>query len=175
MSTFIALLHSIVLTPDRRVIMEDLRALATELGYREPRTLVSTGNLVFEADELRPHELEVALEEGFEPKFGKHVDIIVRSDCTWMALCSTNPFRDGSGDQVIVRVMRLPVDPQKVEALKPLMTEGQRIAIVGGDLWIDFAGKPSQSKLLSALTTKRIGIGTMRNWNTVCGLAQMIM
>ncbi|MBX4966329.1 DUF1697 domain-containing protein [Rhizobium binae] len=175
MSTFIALLHSIVLTPDRRVIMEDLRALAKELGYREPRTLVSTGNLVFEADEMRPHELEVALEAAFEEKFGKHVDIIVRSDCTWMALCSTNPFRDGSGDQVIVRVMRLPVDPKKVEALKPLMMEGQRIAIVGGDLWIDFARKPSQSKLLSALTTKRIGIGTMRNWNTVCGLAQMIM
>ena len=72
MSTFIALLHSIVLTPDRRVIMEDLRALAKDLGYREPRTLVSTGNLVFEADDVRPHELEVALEEGFEEKFGKH-------------------------------------------------------------------------------------------------------
>lgn len=66
MSTFIALLHSIVLTPERRVIMEDLRALAEELGYREPRTLVSTGNLVFEADDMRPHELEVHLEEGFE-------------------------------------------------------------------------------------------------------------
>lgn len=104
-----------------------------------------------------------------------HVDIIVRSDCTWMALCSTNPFKDGNGDQVIVRVMRLPVDPEKVEALKPLMTEGQRIAVVGGDLWIDFAGKPSQSKLLSALTTKRLGVGTMRNWNTVRGLTEMII
>ncbi|TAY52568.1 DUF1697 domain-containing protein [Rhizobium leguminosarum] len=175
MSTFIALLHSIVLTPDRRVIMQDLRALAEELGYREPRTLVSTGNLVFEADDMRPHELEVTLEEGFEEKFGKHVDIIVRSDCTWMALCSTNPFKDGNGDQVIARVMRLPVDPKKVEALKPLMTEGQRIAVVGGDLWIDFAGKPSQSKLLSALTTKQLGVGTMRNWNTVRGLTEMII
>ena len=124
MSTFIALLHSIVLTPDRRVIMQDLRALAEELGYREPRTLVSTGNLVFEADEMRPHELETQLEEAFEEKFGRHVDIIVRSDCTWMALCSTNPFKDGNGDQVIVRVMRLPVDPTKVEALKQLMTAG---------------------------------------------------
>ena len=60
MCTFIALLHSIVLTSERRVIMEDLRTLAKELGYRDPRTLVSTGNLVFEADGMRPHEATVS-------------------------------------------------------------------------------------------------------------------
>ncbi|QWW69541.1 DUF1697 domain-containing protein [Rhizobium sp. WYJ-E13] len=175
MCTFIALLHSIVLTSERRVIMEDLRTLARELGYRDPRTLVSTGNLVFEADDMRPHEVEEQLEEAFEEKFGKHVDIIVRSDCTWMALCSANPFKDGVGDQVIVRVNRLPIDPEKVEALKPLLAEGQRMKLVGCDLWIDFHGKPSQSKLLSALTTKRMGVGTMRNWNTVRGLFEMVL
>jgi len=35
-------------------------------------------------------------------------------------------------------------------------------------------GKPSEWKLLSALTTKRMGVGTLRNWNTVRGLAEMI-
>ena len=31
------------------------------------------------------------------------------------------------------------------------------------------------SKLLSALTTKQLGVGTMRNWNTARGLTEMIM
>ncbi|HCL65736.1 MAG TPA: hypothetical protein DIC56_13045 [Rhizobium sp.] len=44
---------------------------------------------------------------------------------------------------------------------------------VEGDLWVDFSGKPSESKLLSALTTKRLGVGTLRNWNTVRSLAEM--
>ena len=47
-------------------------------------------------------------------------------------------------------------------------------AVVGGDLWIDFQGKPSESRLLSVLTTKRLGIGTTRNANTVNGLAKML-
>lgn len=174
MTIFVALLHSIVLGPDRRLVMEDLRTMAEHLGYRNPRTLVSTGNLVFEADEMRPHELEERLEEAFEETFHKHVDIIVRSDCTWMALASANPFPDGDGSQVIVRVSRLPIDPGQVEALKRLMTEGQRIRLVGCDLWIDFHGKPSESKLLSALTTKKLGVGTLRNWNTVRGLFDMV-
>jgi uncharacterized protein (DUF1697 family) len=174
MTIFVALLHSIVLGPDRRVVMEDLRGMAQGLGYRNPRTLVSTGNLVFETDEMRPHELEERLEEAFEESFGKHVDIIVRSDCTWMALASTNPFPDGDGSEVIVRVSRLPIDPGKVETLRPLMTDGQRMRLVGCDLWIDFHGKPSESRLLSALTTKKLGVGTLRNWNTVRGLFDMV-
>jgi len=61
-----------------------------------------------------------------------------------------------------------------MEALRPYANPKQRLAITGGDLWIDFAGQPSEWKLLSALTTKRMGVGTLRNWNTVRGLAEMI-
>ena len=48
MTTYIALLHSIVIAPGKRVVMSDLRDMASSLGYRNPRTLVSTGNIIFE-------------------------------------------------------------------------------------------------------------------------------
>lgn len=51
---------------------------------------------------------------------------------------------------------------------------GERVAVVDGDLWVDFAGGSSEAKLLSALTTKRLGVGTLRNWNRVRGLAEML-
>jgi uncharacterized protein (DUF1697 family) len=50
----------------------------------------------------------------------------------------------------------------------------EKIAVIGGDLWIDFLGKPSESRLLPVLTTRRLGIGTTRNANTVNGLAEML-
>lgn len=50
----------------------------------------------------------------------------------------------------------------------------EKITLVGGDLWIDFGGKPSESRLLSVLTTRRLGVGTTRNANTVNGLAEML-
>lgn len=46
---YVALLHSIVLGAGRRVVMADLRRMAEDIGYMDCRTLVSTGNLVFEA------------------------------------------------------------------------------------------------------------------------------
>ncbi|KQV81554.1 DUF1697 domain-containing protein [Rhizobium sp. Root1220] len=174
MAAYVALLHSIVLAPGRRVVMSDLRDMAEKVGYRNPRTLVSTGNIVFDTADAPLGEIEAKLESAFRSTFGKPVDIIVRRGTDWLNLAAANPFRDGEGSQVILRVMRRPLDPSALDTLKTYAAPNQRLAITHGDLWIDFAGKPSEWKLLSALTTKRMGVGTLRNWNTVRGLAEMI-
>lgn len=107
--TYVALLHSIVLGAGKRLIMADLREMAQELGFEECRTLVATGNLVFRAPEAPVCEIEDALERAFEKRFGKHVDILVRSAPDWLALTATNPFPDGNPPDVCVRVMRKPL------------------------------------------------------------------
>lgn len=173
MAVYVALLHSIVLEPGRRVVMSDLKTMAEGLGFRNVRTLVATGNLVFEAEEQPVASVEAQLEAGFAAVFGKHVDIIARGVETWLKLADGNPFVDGIGSEVIVRVMRQPLGSEILDTLAKYR-RGERMAVVDGDLWIDFGLKASETKMLPALTTRRLGIGTMRNWNTVRGLAEMI-
>lgn len=174
MAVYVALLHSVVLGAGRRLVMADLKAMAEELGFRNARTLVATGNLIFESETQTIASIEAQLEAGFVKTFGKHVDIIVRNAKTWLKLAEGNPFVDGIGSEVAIRVMRQPLEPQILEVLAKYRHSGERMAIVDGDLWIDFGLKASETKLLPVLTTKRLGIGTMRNWNTVRGLAEMI-
>lgn len=174
MAVYVALLHSIVLSAGRRVVMADLKAMAEGLGFRNARTLVATGNLVFESEKRSIASIEAQLESGFAATFGKHVDIIVRGAETWRKLADGNPFIDGIGSEVGIRVMRQPLEPETLDMLAKYRKSGERMAIVHGDLWVDFGLKASETKLLPALTTKRLGIGTMRNWNTVRGLAEMI-
>lgn len=70
--------------------------------------------------------------------------------------------------------MRDPLTESVLEGLRRYCTAGERLAIVDGDLWVHFAGQASESKLPGAMTTKGLGIGTFRNWNTVKGLAEML-
>ncbi|WP_413993477.1 DUF1697 domain-containing protein [Labrys okinawensis] len=177
MATYVALLYSIVLTPQRRVAMSDLRAMAARLGFERPRTLVSTGNLVFETDQTPIAQLENHLEAAFATQFGKPVDMLVREATTWRRTVAGNPFPVESaqdGSLVALRIMRRPLDPALTEKLEPFLAPPERLAIVAGDLWVFFAGRPSESRLLGALTTRRLGIGTLRNWNTVRGLAGLL-
>ncbi|MFT4181200.1 MAG: DUF1697 domain-containing protein [Rhizobium sp.] len=174
MTTYVALLHSIVLGPGRRVVMSDLKAMAEKLGFSNARTLVATGNLVFEAQKQPIGEIETRLEAGFASAFGKSVDMIGRDAGAWLTLAASNPFKDGKGSEVIVRVMRQPLDPSVITTFDKYRSVTERMAVIDGNLWIDFGGKASETRLLPALTTKRLGVGTLRNWNTVRGLAAMV-
>lgn len=177
MQTYVALLYSIVLGEGRRVVMADLKAMADGLRLKNPRTLVATGNLVFEARSTDIAKLEQRLETAFEKTFGRHVEIIVRRADDWLALAAGNPFpaesTDG-GDQVAVRVMRQPAPLDGVAALQAYAAEDEKVFAVGGDIWVVFSRERPSSRLLAAMNHKRLGVGTARNWNTVRKLAEMV-
>lgn len=177
MQTYVALLYSIVLGQGRRLVMVDLKAMAEDLGLKNPRTLVATGNLVFETRATDVATLEQRLETAFEKTFGRHVDIIVRTAENWLALAAGNPFPEESaetGDQVAVRVMRKPAPMDGVAALQSYAAEDEKVLSVGGDIWVVFSRDRPTSRLLAAMNHKRLGIGTARNWNTVRKLAEMV-
>ncbi|RWC49377.1 MAG: DUF1697 domain-containing protein [Mesorhizobium sp.] len=177
MQTYVALLYSIVLGEGRRVVMADLKAMAEQLGLNNPRTLVATGNLVFEAPATDIADLEQRLEVAFEKTFGRHVDIIVRGAEDWLKLAAGNPFPDESketADQVAVRVMRQPVPDEAVSALRSYVGKDEKMQAVSGDIWIVFSRATPSSRLLTATSHKRLGTGTSRNWNTVRKLAEMV-
>ena len=114
MTTYVALLYSIVIEQKRRVVMSDLRALAKGIGCRNVRSLVSTGNLVFEAEDIPVPAIEQALEKAFGDFHGKHVDIIVKTASDWRRIVASNPFpaeAEAQPDRVGIRIMRDPLRP----------------------------------------------------------------
>ena len=65
MGHYVALLRGINVGGQRRVPMAELRAVAEELGLTGVRTLIASGNLVFEAS-AQSEDLEALLEEGIK-------------------------------------------------------------------------------------------------------------
>jgi uncharacterized protein (DUF1697 family) len=177
-SGYVALLYSIVIDAKRRVVMSDLRSIAEGLGYKNVRTLVSTGNLIFEADRTAVSSIESKLEKAFADFHGKHVDIIVKTSADWKRLVAANPFlteAEAEPDRVGIRIMRDPLRPDLADFLRPYQTDGERVAIVDGHVWVHYPGQISLSKLAGQLTPKRMGgVGTARNWNTVKRLGEML-
>jgi uncharacterized protein (DUF1697 family) len=167
MRTWVALLYSIVLGPGRRVVMADLKALAADLGFERPRTLLASGNLIFEAEAVDTRAVEARLEPAFAVAFGKEISIIVRDAAAWPALMAGCPFPEGDPARVAVRVMREPLPAGAEERLAGYLAPGERVAVVGGDLWVHLPDGFAPSRVPGAVTPKRFGAGTFRNWNTV--------
>jgi uncharacterized protein (DUF1697 family) len=176
-TAYVALLHSIGIAGGQRLVMADLRRMAETLGLENPRTWIATGNLLFETREAKIARLEARLESAFAETFGRPVDIIVRDASRWRRTVAANPFaRESSqdGSRIILRVSREPLEAEVAAYLAPRGRAGERIKVVDGDLWVHFPIEPVQSKLIGALTTKKLGVGTLRNWNTVRRLGEMM-
>jgi len=175
--TYIALLFSIGIGNGQRLVMAEWCSMMEELGLQNPRTLIATGNAIFECHGTNIQELEVQLENAFERRFGRRVDTIICSAESFRRLSTTNPFlkeakQDGS--RVMVRVMRKPLRSDFADSLRRYLTRGESVKIVDGNLWVRFKDEPNRSGIVRVLGSKRLGVGTVRNWNTVRRLNEML-
>src|SRR5262245_22033230 len=93
MPTHIALLRGINVGGRSMVAMADLLAMFADLGFPDARTLLQSGNVVFEAPAARSTDaLERRLEAEAEKRFGRPIDFFVRSGKEWARVIADNPF-----------------------------------------------------------------------------------
>jgi uncharacterized protein (DUF1697 family) len=176
MAVHIALLRA-VNVGGRSLKMGDLVAFARDLGLDNPRTLLQSGNLVFESAERGDAALEKRLETEAEPRFGFQIDFMVRSAAEWAALAAVNPFpeaaRDDPGHLLAMPLKAAPADGT-LAALRAAIKGREEVEIVGRDAYMVYPDGIGRSKLTIAIIEKKLGVrGTGRNWNTVLKLVAM--
>jgi len=89
--THIALLRAINVG-GHTVSMERLRGLFAELGYKNVRTLIASGNIVFDAGSKKPGMLETAIEKHLEKSLGYAVSTFVRTPEEIAAVVDHEPY-----------------------------------------------------------------------------------
>jgi uncharacterized protein (DUF1697 family) len=174
----VALLRAINVGGNRSVPMAELKALATKLGLKDPANYIQSGNLVFDAGSLKPAEVELKLEKAIAKKFGFDVPVIVRTATEWKKYSSAKPFPDVIKIRAKMVHLGLSKEPCPKGVEKTLVERalaGERIKIAGDAIWVDFNQGAGVSKLTPAWFDKCVGSSvTMRNWNTVQKLAEML-
>lgn len=174
----IALLRAVNLGPHNRVPMAALRELALELGLMNARTLLNSGNVVFEAGRRSPAVVEQLLEAEAVRRLGVRTDFMVRRAAEWQALIAANPFPDVASREpgrLLVVCLKATPDVPAVRAFEQAArTGGERIRIVGPQAYIVYPDGVGRSTLTMTAIEQALGTrGTGRNWNTVLKLARL--
>ena len=164
-----------------RAPVAEQRAMAVEMGLKNPRTLLASGNLVVETV-MVPAALEVAIETEMARRFGLKIAAMARTADQWSALIAANPFAKQAAAhpaQVLAMVMKAGIAPGAVEACRALAESGEAVEAVtlktGGDvLYFWFPDGMGQSGIFKKATPKLLGMSTGRNWTTVLKLGAMV-
>ena len=154
--------------------MATLKAWAEDLGFTSVRTLLQSGNMVFDAGGRSGQALEALLEGEAARTLDLRTTFLVRDGREWAEAIAANPFpqaaRDDPGHLVLMALTQAPA-AEAVKALNTAMKGQEAVAAGARHLYITYPDGIGQSKLTAAVIEKTLGAkGTARNWNTVLKL-----
>ena len=148
--------------------MADLRAFFEKLGFDSVRTILQTGNVVFEGG--RRGDLEKLLEAEAARRMKLATTFLVRGADEWDAILEANPFpKMAKDDPARLVVMPLKDKPTAagLAALRSANPGREQIEPGTRHLYIYYPDGQGRSKLNIRLIESKLGTrGTARNWNT---------
>jgi len=161
----------------RQLKKDELIAAAEALGYTGARTLLASGNLVFDAGEAKAEAIERDLHASVEKLHGLKSDVFARNLAALDKLIADNPFPEVARErpsQLLVLFHRDAFPTELLDKVAERYDGPERLQAVGRELFIDFPEGQGRSDLGPVMPKLKFPVGTGRNWNTVAKLAEML-
>jgi uncharacterized protein (DUF1697 family) len=177
MPIYVALLRAVNVGGTGMIAMSSLRDFCDLIGLKNPRTLLQSGNLVFDSAVRSTAALEKRLEKEAAARLKLTADFNIRTAKELDAVIADNPLpksakRDPSHFHVMF--LKSAPDPGSLKTLQAAIVGREIIEADGRHLYIDYCDGIGTSKLTGNIIERKLGVrGTMRNWNTVTKLAAL--
>jgi len=166
---FVALLRGINVGKAKRVAMADLKALVADLGYRDVKTLLNSGNVVFSSTKADGAAAARRIEKGVADKLGVTSRVTVVSADEIAAAIAKNPHRRIASNPSRHLVAFFP-DDAAVKALGPFVKKKwapEAVAASGRVLFLWCPDSILESPAFTELAKLAKDGVTTRNWATV--------
>ncbi|MFZ0613580.1 MAG: DUF1697 domain-containing protein [Desulfobacterales bacterium] len=175
MNTYVALFRGINVGGKNSLSMKELVTILQDLGCRNVKTYIQSGNALFESKEKdaarfsKKMSVEIKKRRGFEP----HVLLLGREEIE--KALAENPFPEAEKDPKSLHVGFLasaPKDPD-LKTLESLKRDNERFRLIDNRFYLHAPDGVGRSKL-AASAERLLGVSmTDRNWRTVCKIREM--
>jgi uncharacterized protein (DUF1697 family) len=174
--THVALIRGINVGKAKRVAMADLRALVERLGYSGARTLLNSGNLVFEAGRAAAGTVAARIEKGMTATLGVSARVTVLTAADFATVVEENPLGSVADNPSRLLVAFLS-EPKDRIRLQPLALQTWKPEVLGLGSRAAYVWCPAgmiESPLAAAVGRVLGEATTTRNWATVTKIRALL-
>jgi uncharacterized protein (DUF1697 family) len=172
MSGCIALIRGINVGRGKRVAMSDLRDLMVDLGHTNVRTLLNSGNVLFQSKRPSVAKIGAAIEAAITAKCGFSASVMVITAQELDRIVDENPLLHTVKDHS-KHVVAFVAHPKHLEPLRAMLEESWTpdvLAITQRAAYLWCAAGLLDGKLIQAFGRNARATVTTRNWATVLKL-----
>ena len=157
------------------VAMPVLRVCFEKAGFKDVRTLLSSGNVVFETRSTPERSLERRIEAAVSDRLGQEFMTFVRTQGALDSLLASDPYRLHGLSPDAKRIVTFLRDPPAARLRLPIELDGARVLCVRGreafSAYVRTARGPVFMELIEKTFGKEV---TTRTWDTVAKVATAV-
>jgi uncharacterized protein (DUF1697 family) len=174
-TTLIALLRGINVGGNNPLPMKELSALLTDMGLRDVKTYILSGNVVFCCELKSKATLAAKISAAIKKQHGFAPHILLLEAAELKKAMAGNPYPEAGSAPKSLHLFFLDEAPSQpdLKSLDAIKTDNERYKLAGKVFYLHAPDGVGNSKL-AARVEKLLGVtASGRNWNTVCKLAEM--
>lgn len=175
MNTYIGLLRGINVGGNNILPMKGLVALLETLGFRDVRTYIQSGNVIFRHGKDKASILSKMISAGIKKEYGFEPQVLVRKVADIERAMAINPFREAESDPKTLHLYFLASVPKKPDMtmLESIKVSSERFVLKDDVFYLHAPNGVGRSKL-AAQAERALGVSvTARNWRTISKIMDM--
>jgi len=172
MKRYIALLRGINVSGQKKILMVDLKALFESIGFKEVRTYIQSGNVVFLAEEAS--SLAVTISNAIFKKYGWEVPVLVRTASEIADILSNCPFSEEKKIKSYFTLFQQIPSEENIQEIANLNFPGEEFHITPTCLYYFCATGYGRVKMSNNLIERKLKVrATTRNYRTLLKLTEL--
>lgn len=173
---YIALLRGINVGSHKRIKMDDLIKALESMGFKNVKTYLQSGNVIFENDSDNA-DIAENIEMKISQTFGFSVNVIVRTGDELENIIKGNPFVKDENiqlDKLHVTFLSDMPNPETISNLDIKKDENEKFEVAGKEIYLYCPNGYARTKLTNDVFEKKLNIvATTRNWKTTNKLMEL--
>ncbi len=177
MSTFIALLRAVNVIGKNMIRMPELARVFEKAGFRNVRTYIQSGNILFETGKESCESLSLKIREMIANSFGLTIGVLVITPQELADIALHNPFAERPEidlARVHVTFLDMDAEPGKAEKMLSYHYPPDEVIIGKKAVYVHCPDGYGLTKFNNNFIEKKLSVNaTSRNWNTCLKLLEM--
>lgn len=156
--------------------MSDLKNYFEELSFKNIKTYIQSGNILFQTKKTSEKFLENSISKKILEKYKFDVSTIVLKKDRLEKVISNNPFSPEKYDKVYVMFLVKDPSSKKIKELGQVDFSPEGYKVIGKEIYFHSPEGYSKGKLNNNFFEKKLDVvGTTRNWRSVNKLLEMFL
>lgn len=177
---YISILRGINVSGQKKIKMEELKALYEAQGFENVVTYIQSGNVIFDSELRNVQQLITIIEQSIEKRFAFQVPVQLRTHTELKAIIAASPFKDidleMDGTKILLAFLSSVPDASRIDDLMGFVSAPEKLLVKGSEVYLHCPNGYGKSKLSNNFVEKKLGlVATTRNWKSVVKLYELSM